>query len=81
MLNLFNLISPHFMTISHTCTSFLRADLAIATSTLQSGIDVPPDYLFFQKMHTRTFLVHPPRLLILSQEEIFSTRPRIVRRK
>ena len=33
--------------------------------TLQSGIDVPPpDYLFFRKMHTRTFLLQPPPPLI-----------------
>ena len=31
---------------------------------LQSGIDVPPDYLFFRKMHTRTFLLQPPPPLI-----------------
>ena len=67
----FSLINELFFTLS----------LFLFLCTLQSGIDIPPDYLFFPKMHTRTFLLQPPHLLILSQEEIFPTRPRIVQRK
>ena len=34
--------------------------------TLQSGKDVPLDYLFFQKVHTRKFLLqHPPPCLLI----------------
>ena len=44
------------------------------TITLQSGIDVPPPTIFFQKMHAMTFLLQPPRLLSLSIDEI--VRPR-----
>ena len=42
--------------------------------TLQSGIDVPPT-IFFQKMHTMTFLLQPPpRLLSLRIDEIVQPR-------
>ena len=41
--------------LSRVVSSKLSYDL-----TLKSGIDVPPDYLFFAKMHTRSFLLQPP---------------------
>ena len=40
-----------------------------------------PRLFNFSKIHTRTFILQPPCLLFVSQEEIFPTRPRIVWRK
>ena len=71
-----------FMTDDHMGLIFMVSDslgFTLMISTPLSGIDVPSDYLFFEKMHTMTLLLQPPppHLLILSPEDIFQPDPEL----
>ena len=70
---------PNELSWEHLINIILSIIHQIWIHTLQSGIDVPPWLIFFQKMHAITFLLQPPpppppRLLNLSIDEI--VRPR-----